>query len=55
MQQAKHMSFRSKSFLTVHILHASDTIRAYFKQLREETSQRIVARIFDAEGVKSKW
>lgn len=33
----------------------SDTIRGYFRQLREAIALRIVEKVFTPEGTKSKW
>lgn len=33
----------------------ADSFRAYFKQAREELTVRLVERVFNADGQKSKW
>lgn len=32
-----------------------DAFKAYFKQAREELAQRLVERLFNADGTKNKW
>ena len=33
----------------------SDTFKAYFKQARQEVAERVLDKIYDAEGKKNKW
>jgi hypothetical protein len=33
----------------------SDLFKAYFKQARDELGNRLLDRLFDADGSKNKW
>ena len=33
----------------------ADTLRSYFKQMREETGRRLLERVFQDEGKPDKW
>ena len=33
----------------------SETLRSYFKQLREETSVRMLDRLYNEDGTLNKW
>ena len=37
------------------ISHVKETIRGYFKQLREETSLRMLDRLYNEDGSPNKW